>query len=246
MATTAFFKSETYYKSIISSLQDLADLFRTALGELKAKNPTWNPDRDARLAVFLRCQKTMESLVFTFGHLRTDLNLREWWTQRLGTAASVEPQAKAVIEELESLQKMGLVQLVYGALERCLRALLRALEPKACNQGTAPFGEVYARLLGKLGLLKKWQGFMDVLVRVRRTFHMQGVYFPASPEKEIEIEYRGRTYSFEFGRPATFVEFPFCFTLVWDFKDLLAEVVTHRDVASLSEVLDPFPAAGAP
>ena len=76
-------------------------------------------------------------------------------------------------------------------------------------------------------------------IRRRNLIHNDGVYFDKDSNDRI-IVYRSKQYSFYHGKPVDFVAWELLLTLADDLRRLMIQVISHKGIASQSQVTDPF------
>lgn len=153
-----------------------------------------------------------------------------------------DPVSSCYIFELAGYYKIAFVQCVFSATESSLRLLLRALNPTACNNGTAEFKSIYDCLIRtelELSCANDWISMLDLFRLIRNTFHNNGVYFHKSGLNE-SILYRGARYHFRYGEKIDFVYWDLCKEILDDVIILFSHILAHHRVLSLPQIKDPF------
>jgi hypothetical protein len=203
--------------------------------------PSWDAVHDARLTTFAKVINVANSAQLALTFVGQHLLDPNWWH---GTAKEKIPpnDANIYINEFVNFAKIAFVQFLFSSIESGFRILLRAVDPSACSQGTAEFKSVYECLLrSKLATTPPGGiDLLDLLRFIRNTVHNNGVFFNRSGTDE-QVAYKGKTYSFFYGKAVDFVTWDSLISVAQDLIDLVVAVVSDGSVAGIAgRIQDPF------
>ncbi len=134
--------------------------------------------------------------------------------------------------------KVGFVQSIFSVAETNLRILLRALDPTACNCGTAQFKSIYDCLIGRLSSKPaNALELLDLLRNVRNTIHNNDMYFHRSG-KNTQVIYKGKPYDFYHGQPVGFVTWDLLLMLTDDLRQLIVQIVSDNAFSGINIIED--------
>lgn len=160
-----------------------------------------------------------------------------WWKTISKTNIS-NPDLQIYLNEFDMFTKIGFIQFMFSSIESAFRIFLKQLDPSACNNGTAEFKSIYSSLLRRLNLQHQ-ENLLDLLRLIRNSIHNNGVYFHKSGVNET-VTYKGKKYTFEIGKPITFVTWEFIFEVIEDINGLIMEVVNANEIKTIHQIIDPY------
>jgi hypothetical protein len=206
---------------------------------LASGHPAWPVGRDGRLTALAKISNVLTAAEFAVLFIERHLSDATWWTATF-TRRPSSSDAAIIVTEFSQFSKGGLLEGAYGAVESSLRVILRALDPVACNGGTAEFKPVYECLLrSKLALPRPDDvELLDFARTLRNTVHNNGVYYHRKGT-DVDLKYRGCQYSFRQGRPVEFATWDLVIQLVDDLVGVLERVVSDGAVNTRPSILDP-------
>lgn len=227
------------FESILAQLVEVRARAQRVHESLGTAHPAWPVGRDGRLTALAKISNVLTAAEFAVLFIERHLSDATWWTATF-TQRPSSADAVIIVTEFSQFSKGGLLEGAYGAVESSLRVILRALDPVACNGGTAEFKSVYDCLLrSKLvpPCLDDVE-LLDFARTLRNTVHNNGVYYHRQGT-EVDLKYRGRLYSFRQGRPIEFADWELVIQLVDDLIGVLERVVTNGAVDMRGSILDP-------
>lgn len=202
-----------------------------------AKTHGWHI-HDIRLAVFTKIENAVCCTALGFESITEFLSL----PRRLRDGALRNPIGPSEAFELAMFYKLGFMHFIFSATESSLRQLLRAINPTACNNGTADFKSIYDCLIRtELGLrgTQDWIDMLDLFRLIRNTIHNNGVYVNKFGA-DAEVTYQGILYRFKHGQKIDIVWWDLCLALISDVNNFFITLTAHDRVVSLSHVKDAF------
>jgi len=105
---------------------------------VKAVYSAFDPGIDVRITSISRLLTVFDSthlaLMFIYKHLMN----KSWWEANT-TPAMPESHIVSYVNDFGIHSKMALIHFMFSSVENSFRLLLRALDPTACNNGTAAF-----------------------------------------------------------------------------------------------------------
>ncbi len=145
-----------------------------------------------------------------------------------------------LVDAFDKFITVSFIQLLFSSLESSLRIFLRAIDPLACNKGTAEFESIYVHLL-KILNIAKYADLLKFLRLIRNTIHNNGVYFDRRGTNEC-VEYDGDIYKFEVGKPVELGDVwqLFLFNLVPDILKMVIHIVNSNEIIRKAQIIDPF------
>lgn len=228
----------------IEQLQRVRDAASDAKKRLIGLYPCWDAIRDARVTVFSKLINVLNSTQFAYTLAGKHLLDKGWWAQ-IAKRLPPDSDINIYIREFDAFTKIAFVNLAFSAIESSMRLILRAIDPKACSNGTAEFKGVYDCLL-KSKLVSTPPNSVELLDLwriIRNTVHNNGVYFHRSGTDE-NVTYKRATYTFRIGQPVEIAVWSFLLDLTQDLVFLVEAVVSDLAVVGVDrEITDPFIAA---
>lgn len=232
------------YAPIALALVAMRDRATADLNRLHALHPTWIRNDDPRLNVFLRLINVWIPTLLGLTLEAKQLEDRAWWDEYLKTPTGPMPERDRWLMTAEYLTfiRRGFLLGTATTIENCLRALLRAIDPLACNSGTGEFRNIYECLI-KTKLSHAPANAMDLLDLwrlIRNSQHNNGAHFSRRGTDDT-VTYKGTAYVFRHGRTVNFLGWPLVLWLADDARHLLADIVADTVVSGLGPITDIYP-----
>jgi hypothetical protein len=229
-------------------VQKLASGFTTIRGRttedllaVKALYSRFDPDVDGRITFVSRLLAVFDSARLTLMFIYKHLMNKSWWEANT-TPAMPDSTITSYVHNLSQSSRMTLIHFMFSSLENSFRLLLRALDPSACNNGTAEFKSIYECLL-KSKLTQCPSGsidLLDLLRRIRNTVHNNGVYFHGTGQ-DASVTWRGTTDEFRHGFPVDFVSWDFSVEVADSVRILVRTVVEDSNLQAVNgQITDSF------
>jgi hypothetical protein len=200
-----------------------------------------SPDHDARITAFAKFINVLNSVQLALTFASKHLLHKQWWDSIARTPIPDEDK-RVYANEFVNFTKVGFVHALFSSIESSLRLLLRALDPAACNGGTAEFKSVYECLFNSMLAKTPTDGaqLLDLIRLVRNTIHNNGVFI--SPRGDtVTLNWQGQTFKFIQGAPADFVTWEFLIRISDTLRMLLREIVEDVNVRNIAvQIDDPF------
>jgi len=230
----------------IEHLQRVRDAASDTKTRLIGLYPRWDTIRDARLTMFSKLINVLNSTQLAYILAGKHLLDKGWWVQ-IAKRLPTDSDLNIYIREFDAFTKIAFVNLVFSAAESSMRLILRAIDPKACSNGTAEFKGVYDCLL-KSKLVSTPPNSVELLDLwriIRNTVHNNGVYFHRSGTDE-NVTYKRETFTFRIGQPVEIAVWSFLLELTHDLVFLVEAVVSDLVIVGVDqEITDPFIAASS-
>jgi hypothetical protein len=213
----------------------------------------FDKDHDARVTIFSNCIVAIDSACMALLLQHYDMVDIRWWNK----IPENEPGLHIPDEHGRAMLRKGFSQFIaigffhslYSAIESSFRIYLRALDPDACNKGTANYDSIYNSLFRRLKLPQRQdhKKLLDFLLQIRNTIHNNSAYFPKAVkdepgnDKPFVLEYKGKQYKFEIGKPVKHHggALNFLLYLMPDILKMIEDVVYSRDIISKDVIIDP-------
>jgi len=183
------------------------------------------------------------------------LKEKEWLKARL-------PHFSEKIDSLENLDSYSanrhnnisarvfdtLILDFFNEFETRLRSIVRNLEnvkhPKKKDgsflQGNEPFYFICKGLFDDyLGLKEEDYEVINVFSTIRNTIHNTGIYF-AINQKDKSLDYKGKVYTFEYGKPVNFLNSDFKKDILMELLELFSKVVLSKKINDIKLIKDPL------
>lgn len=223
--------------------------FHNARDDIICKHQNIDTNKDARITIFSKITIVLDSTTLYFILHQFHLTDLTWWknisSKRIGDSIVINPSEEVIPQLVNTFNQfitVSFVQLLFSSLESSMRIFLRALDPFACNKGTAEFESIYVHLLKKLNL-EQYANLLKLLRLIRNTIHNNGVYFDRHGRDEC-LEYDGAIYKFEVGKPVELGDVwqLFLFNLVPDILKMVIHIVNSNEIIRKAPIIDPFTA----
>lgn len=208
------------FKIIGPKVQNIRDSFIDTRNQLKKKYSL--SAKDARLTVFNKCTRVMGAVLVGTVLMDKYVVKPTWWMTNLTTKYN-KNEAKRTATSLNEFFFIGLTYFVIISVESSFRLYVKALDPSACNNGTAEFESIYEWLLKRLKL-KKHHDLLNLLRHIRNTQHNNGYFYPPNGQN-ADAPYKGKVYKFVVGKVAKFLTWDFVLKLLPDVKEMLKDIV---------------------
>src|SRR5262245_24900624 len=113
---------------IIPTLTMLSETYADTSRRLTKDFPSWDPKRDERILVFVKCANILSSIKMGLIYSRDNLSNSEWWNQypELQNTVDFHPNRAA---EFELLMKASLAVFIFSIQEAALRCFVKAIDP---------------------------------------------------------------------------------------------------------------------
>jgi len=208
---------------------------------VKAVYSAFDPGIDVRITSISRLLTVFDSthlaLMFIYKHLMN----KSWWEANT-TPAMPESHIVSYVNDFGIHSKMALIHFMFSSVENSFRLLLRALDPTACNNGTAAFKSIYDCLLkSRLSRCPSDSiDLLDLLRLMRNTVHNNGIYFHRSGQ-DASATWKGTVYEFKQGLPVDFVSWGFSLEVADSVRALMRIVVEDSCIQAVNhQITDPF------
>lgn len=226
---------------LIEQLQAVRDRAANDKLAVVALYSSVSPEHDARITAFSKFINVLNSVQLAFTFVSKHLLHKPWW-EAISRAPIPDTDKQVYANEFANFTKVGFVHALFSTVESSLRLCLRALDPVACNGGTAEFKSIYECLFSS-NLSKAPAGgaeLLDLLRLVRNTVHNNGVYF--SPQgAAVTLNWQGKTFEFKQGVAVDFVTWEFLIIVSDSLRALLLEIVEDANLRNVKgEITDPF------
>src|SRR5215213_7119798 len=179
--------------------------FHKAREHLISDHQNIDTNEDARITIFSKIIIVLDSTTLYFTLHKFHLTDPAWWknisSTKIGNSIVINPSEEVIpqlVDAFDQFITVSFVQLLFSSLESSLRIFLRALDPIACDKGTAEFKRIYVHLL-KILDIEKYANLLKLLRLIRNTIHNNGVYFDRRRRDEC-VEYDSAIYKFEVGK----------------------------------------------
>lgn len=230
------------FDALIRKVQDVRDRAASDKDKLIAAYAKWDPATDGRITSFSKLVNVLNSLQLGFTFISKHLLNHTWWEDIAKEPISNSDRV-IYATEFQNFVKVGFVQALFSSVcESSFRIFLRAIDPVACNRGTADFKSIYECLFkSKLTTLPAdAANLLDLLRPVRNTIHNNGVYI-AWDGRDAAVTYNGTTYPFHHGKAVDFVSWDLLLELADAVRQLLLAVIVDQAVSGVSgRIADPF------
>jgi hypothetical protein len=226
---------------LIEQLQAVRDRAASDKSAIVALCSSVSPEHDARITAFAKFINVLNSVQLAFTFLSKHLLHKPWW-EAVARTPIPDSDKQVYANEFANFTKVGFVHALFSTVESSLRLFLRALDPAACNGGTAEFKSIYECLFNSK-LAKVPTGgvqLLDLLRLVRNTIHNNGDYF--SPQGvSVTLNWQGKTFEFTQGVAVDFVTWDFLILVSDSLRTLLREIVEDANLRNVNgEITDPF------
>lgn len=227
--------------NLVREVESLRDIAYHIKDKLKNDFPKWDFVKDARITTFSKfinvSNSTQLSLTFVGHHLLDP----EWWIKTAKKDLPVSDK-NIYVNEYHSISKIAFVQFIFSSIESGLRLILKAVDPNACNNGTAEFKSIYDCILNTKLINKPPNSIelLDLLRLVRNTIHNNGVYFHRNGNNQ-SVTYKGKQYDFVIEQAIDFVTWEFLIQISKDLLELMNSIIRDETVKNISSTIrDPF------
>lgn len=167
-----------------------------------------------------------------------------WWIARSNEDMPLVHKYHTTISVANSIKyKFGMDYFI--SLEATFRAILRALDPDACENSTKDYQSIYMCLLGNHQLCfetdEKKQAIqtLEFIRKIRNLIHNGSVYYNKDRVDKI-IKYKDREYRLSYGQPVDWITWSMLFDLADDIVGLLFRVVNDPKVIEIEAIPDPI------
>jgi hypothetical protein len=230
------------FHRLIEQLQAVRDRFVDDRVAVIAIYSSVSAEHDARITAYSKAVNVLNSVQLAFTFISNHLINGQWWAE---VARDPIPDADKQIyaNEFATFTKIAFIQGLFLAIERSLRLYLRAIDPTACDGGSAQFKSIYECLFKQLkfdAAPANGIALLDLLRLVRNTVHNNGVYFHRSGN-DASVIWDGETFEFKQEKPVNFVTWEFMMKISEALRLLLREVVEDAKLKAISTLIDdPF------
>lgn len=197
--------------------------------------------RDARLTVYSKLINSCNSLQLALTLIASNLMDLDWW-KAIARTPIPQPDLAIYVKEFESFSKIGFIQSVFSSIESSLRIYLRALDSSACSNGTAEFKSIYECLFKSHLNNEPTDGIalLDLLRNIRNTIHNNGVFFNKTATNQLVL-WKGRQFSFDYGKPIDFVTWDFLLEVVTALEKMISDIVNDEALTGIkTDIVDPY------
>jgi hypothetical protein len=144
----------------------------------------------------------------------------------------------------DQVMLVGYTQTLFSIMESRFRLFVVAIDRTACNNGTAPFSNIYHYLLTEINK-KEYEVVLDFFRLIRNTVHNNGVYLPTNNPKPRGLTYKGITYRFEYSEPVDYnrhsSELIF-YEITPDIINMFEDIILNSErILSIPHIEDPLP-----
>jgi hypothetical protein len=164
--------------SEMAKIESVRDSFIDCKNCLARQHGEWDLETDARITMFSKCINVLNSAQLGMVFLDTCLSHKDFYKSISNDRISDE-DAMIYCTEFSMFIKLGIVQFTFSSVESSFRAIVKAIDPGSCSDGTSNFEPIYNHLFKELDLKRLHYDKLSELFReVRNSLHNNGVYYP--------------------------------------------------------------------
>lgn len=209
--------------SISWALDDLRQKCEAIVSQLKTSY-SWT-DEDPRVKIFHELRNAIQDTLALFAFHRSIFPSENFWKAYF-VAVPTPQDFENHYRELDVMIRFANFHAIFSLYEAHTRALVRTIDPNACNSGLAAFDNIINWLFARLNPNDDFKQLKELLRLVRNTIHNNGVYRPEN-NQDKDIVFKNQTYSFKVGQPIDFVDWKFVSMINDELINLCQFIETH-------------------
>lgn len=216
--------------AIIKELENIQELLNTNRELVRSKIEGIQPF-DRRITIFTQLFGILDRAKMGFEFSYCSLDSKEIKTRMFADLTNDEFLQR--INAFIHFMAIEMNQSYFSIIEAFLRQIHRSII-------TDP-PESFWRLTKSISVtldLPHWSQFLNFYRLVRNTLHNNGLFFP-NDKKDVEVLYRGKTFSFIYGKKIHFLDADLRLTLVSDGNSFVYDVCTSQKVIVYTDIPDP-------
>ena len=224
----------------LTPIENVKEALKSNLNIIDERFPEWklkydgNPseylNHDARREFFTTIRIVLQNQQLAYVYIRDHLTDEEWWQLKIG-AVSLQTKNQA-IREHALMVKFFNVHAIAMATESTLRAIVRSSEDNFNVTGMTGIEKIYDDILEKTGL-QKLRPLFDIMRLVKNTIHNNGIVYIYG-ERDVEIEYKEKTFLFENGNALDWLQEEFLVWLPEQINEAMFEIITSSMISNIS------------
>jgi hypothetical protein len=220
--------------SVGEQLRSLRNAAVEARNRLSDRWSSTVPEEDPRIVTARHLKATISSAYLAWNFLTEEMALPDWWRLKFG---EIPPAVQDELDDFAVFVTAGLMILSFSLFESSLRRIARELAVEAQQ----PFSRLVGALFEELAR-EGWtppepdtREFLLLFANVRNLLHNNGVFQPPD-RRDREVIWRGKTYAFQVGKSAGFIEWGFNISLVAELVILNEALMEAPPVAALGPI----------
>jgi hypothetical protein len=222
---------------LLAALDAVQHSFTQEARAVIQKHPDWDTKTDERVIVFYKCCNVVTSTKLSLFFACKYLASPAWWGEFPHIQSDNRPGRS---QDFGNFVKVSFIQALFSLTESAFRRFIRALDPLACAEGSAPFENIYQALLSRVTLDDKSKHIasLDVWREIRNAIHNNMVYYHRSGNNKT-ITYRGNQLLLEIDKPLNFVTWKLLVLLTTDIGTLITNIVRSPELSAVPVVYGP-------
>ena len=217
-------------------LWDVSEAFHDSKNKIINLNNNWKINEDLRLIVYDSFIGTFYNGLYSLFFVKENLSKIEWWhsTKLLNSEKSkevTEAEIKKTVEVYTSDIKINMVFNTFKNIETFMRDLHRNIyNTDNCK---LKFYKIRNDIIKYSGINDEYKVFIELFQNIRNTTHNNGFHF----ENDKTINYKGKVYKFENGKPLIFLDFEFIRLLFIDTNKFLTALILSENISNIKEIV---------
>ena len=222
---------------LLAALDAVQHAFAREARTVISEHADWDAKTDERVIVFGKCCNVIASTKLALFFASKYLTSAQWWDEFPHIQSDNGPGRS---QDFANFVKVSFIQAFFSLTESAFRRFIRALDPSACAEGSAPFENIYQALLRRVTLDDKPKHIVSLEVwrEIRNAIHNNMVYYHRSGNDKT-ITYRGDDLLLEIDKPLNFVTWKILVLLTTDIGTLLTDLVRSPELSSIPTVYGP-------
>jgi hypothetical protein len=214
---------------------------------------------DARVTTFWMLAQVFRSLKIYYILRKEYLSHKEWfeetyigkWEQRWPIVRTnmiinndlMQSYTELITKDFDQVMLVAHTQCLFSIIESRFRIFTQALDSKACAEGTAEFYKIRDWLLDRLNKENKdeYKETIYFFQLIRNSIHNNGRHMNKKYPEKPPV-YRGRPYSFEYGKPVELMnpDNLFFFELPTDILSMMEDIIKSIEILNIPTIPDPM------
>jgi len=180
---------------------DLGTVFCDKTIKELQKNQKLRTD-DARVVYFRKCSQINDTTILSYDFYQRHLLTDTWWKERFPNhIISKKNKTKLAYAYDQSIRTNYLLD-NYSAFESSIRIIVQTYNPNKYNKLQHSFEKLFVWFMKELNR-ENCIPIFQVFTNIRNAMHSNGLFNPFNQENE-EIEYQGKKFTFEVGKPIVY------------------------------------------
>lgn len=216
-----FTKSTVFCDMTIKTLQDSQKL----------------TDKDSRITFFRKISQINDMTQISYDFYKRYLLTHQWWRDRFPNHIMSHRNKQNLCNSYDMFLRTNYMIENYSALESSIRIIAKAFDTVEYEKRERSFDWLGNWFLEKIGLKEECE-LLHIFSNIRNSMHSNGIFAPLN-NKDEELEYRGKKFTFKVGEFIQYGDWQNLFSINKILCISFKSITQNHDIIKLTFIKEP-------